>query len=117
MVHIKHVGFGTAECHLHAQRHDRLLAGLQHCASIHCKHWHSGASHNNHFSLICCCAEEEAKGDHVDQLVLLTTRTADWFEQRGFQHAGPAHASPFLPDSRRQQVQHLALLLTMIVTM
>lgn len=54
-----------------------------------------------------CNAEEEAKADNVDQLVLLTTRTADWFEQRGFQHAGPAHASPFLPDSRRQQVQHL----------
>ena len=49
-------------------------------------------------------AEQEAKSQRVDRLVLLTTRTADWFEQRGFQHAGPAHASPFLPDGRRQQV-------------
>ncbi|KAL3154263.1 hypothetical protein ABBQ32_013759 [Trebouxia sp. C0010 RCD-2024] len=48
--------------------------------------------------------EQEAKSQRVDRLVLLTTRTADWFEQRGFQHAGPAHASPFLPDGRRQQV-------------
>ncbi|KAL0055755.1 hypothetical protein WJX82_004086 [Trebouxia sp. C0006] len=48
--------------------------------------------------------EQEAKSQRVDRLVLLTTRTADWFEQRGFQHAGPAHASPFLPETRRQQV-------------
>lgn len=52
----------------------------------------------------CLSAEQEAKSQRVDRLVLLTTRTADWFEQRGFQHAGPAHASPFLPDGRRQQV-------------
>ena len=51
-----------------------------------------------------CGAEQEAKSQKVDRLVLLTTRTADWFEQRGFQHAGPAHASPFLPETRRQQV-------------
>jgi hypothetical protein len=51
-------------------------------------------------------AEQEAKSQRVDRLVLLTTRTADWFEQRGFQHAGPAHASPFLPETRRQQVSN-----------
>ena len=51
-------------------------------------------------------AEQEAKSQKVDRLVLLTTRTADWFEQRGFQHAGPAHASPFLPEDRRQQVRN-----------
>ena len=53
-----------------------------------------------------CGAEQEAKSQRVDRLVLLTTRTADWFEQRGFQHAGPAHASPFLPETRRQQVSN-----------
>jgi amino-acid N-acetyltransferase len=36
--------------------------------------------------------------------VLLTTRTADWFEQRGFQPAGPAHASVLLPAPRRRRV-------------
>jgi amino-acid N-acetyltransferase len=36
--------------------------------------------------------------------VLLTTRTADWFEQRGFKPAGAAHLSLLLPDARRQRV-------------
>ena len=36
--------------------------------------------------------------------MLLTTRTADWFEQRGFKLAGAAHLSPLLPDARRQRV-------------
>jgi len=37
-------------------------------------------------------------------LVLLTTRTADWFEQRGFKPAGVAHLSVLLPNDRRARV-------------
>jgi amino-acid N-acetyltransferase len=48
--------------------------------------------------------EEEARGAGVERLVLLTTRTADWFEQRGFRHAGAAHASELLPEGRRARV-------------
>lgn len=48
--------------------------------------------------------ESEAKVKGIPQLVLLTTRTADWFEQRGFRHAGPAHESAILPDKRRAKV-------------
>lgn len=33
--------------------------------------------------------------------VLLTTRTADFFEQRDFLHAGVAHESDLIPESRR----------------
>lgn len=36
--------------------------------------------------------------------MLLTTRTADWFEQRGFLPAGAAHLSDLLPQPRRAQV-------------
>lgn len=36
--------------------------------------------------------------------MLLTTRTADWFEQRGFRPAGPAHASSLLPEMRRAKI-------------
>lgn len=37
-------------------------------------------------------------------MVLLTTRTAEWFQQRGFRHDGPAHVSGHLPDARRRCV-------------
>lgn len=40
----------------------------------------------------------------IQRLVLLTTRTADWFQQRGFEPAGVAHDSLLLPDSRRLKV-------------
>ncbi len=36
--------------------------------------------------------------------VLLTTRTADFFEQRDFLHAGVAHESDLIPESRRAAV-------------
>ena len=36
--------------------------------------------------------------------VLLTTRTADFFEQRSFIPAGTAHESDMIPDSRRSQI-------------
>jgi amino-acid N-acetyltransferase len=45
-----------------------------------------------------------ARGAGVERLVLLTTRTADWFEQRGFKPEGAAHASELLPDARRAKV-------------
>lgn len=48
--------------------------------------------------------EKEAAANGTERLVLLTTRTADWFEQRGFQHAGPAHLSGLLPEPRRAKI-------------
>lgn len=36
--------------------------------------------------------------------VLLTTRTADFFEQRNFIPAGTAHESKLLPSTRRKQI-------------
>lgn len=50
-------------------------------------------------------AEQEVRKQGVDRLVLLTTRTADWFEQRGFLPAGPAHMSTQLPEARRKLVR------------
>ena len=48
--------------------------------------------------------ESEARGKGIHRLVLLTTRTADWFEQRGFTPAGQAHASDLLPEAMRTKV-------------
>ena len=54
------------------------------------------------------CTERKASMTSIQRLVLLTTRTADWFEQRGFKAAGPAHESLLLPESRREQVNSTA---------
>jgi len=56
----------------------------------------------------CNAAERKASTTGIQRVVLLTTRTADWFEQRGFKPAGPAHESPLLPESRRKQVNGIA---------
>ena len=48
--------------------------------------------------------ESDARAKGIQRLVLLTTRTADWFEQRGFNWAGQAHVSDLLPESRRTKV-------------
>ena len=48
--------------------------------------------------------ESDARGKGIQRLVLLTTRTADWFEQRGFVGAGQAHSSDLLPEQRRGKV-------------
>jgi len=56
----------------------------------------------------CNAAERKASTTGIQRVVLLTTRTADWFEQRGFKPAGPAHESPLLPESRRKQVNVVA---------
>lgn len=48
--------------------------------------------------------ESEAREKGVEVLVLLTTRTADWFEQRGFRLDGQAHVSELLPVSRRDKI-------------
>lgn len=48
--------------------------------------------------------ENKSQLQGVQRLVLLTTRTADWFQQRGFEPAGVAHDSTLLPDSRRLKV-------------
>lgn len=48
--------------------------------------------------------ESDARRKGIQRLVLLTTRTADWFEQRGFVWAGQAHASDLLPEQRRGKV-------------
>ncbi|KAK9916644.1 hypothetical protein WJX75_005288 [Coccomyxa subellipsoidea] len=48
--------------------------------------------------------EQRARDKGIRRLVLLTTRTADFFEQRDFLHAGVAHESNLLPESRRAVV-------------
>jgi N-acetylglutamate synthase-like GNAT family acetyltransferase len=53
---------------------------------------------------VCMAAEREAVAAGTQRLLLLTTRTADWFEQRGFEPAGAAHLSDLLPVSRRIKV-------------
>lgn len=45
--------------------------------------------------------EQSARTRGMQRLVLLTTRTADWFIQRDFKPAGCAHESSLLPESRR----------------
>lgn len=45
--------------------------------------------------------EQSARMRGIQRLVLLTTRTADWFMQRDFKSAGIAHDSSMLPESRR----------------
>lgn len=52
-------------------------------------------------------AESDAAQCGIQRLVLLTTRTADWFEQRGFKPAGAAHLSQLLPPERRQRIDPL----------
>eukprot|EP00798_Chlamydomonas_sp_ICE-L_P014642 gene14642-20678_t len=48
--------------------------------------------------------EQEARQMGIRRLVLLTTRTADWFEQRDFGWSGPAYASILLPERRRVRI-------------
>ena len=48
--------------------------------------------------------EADAVGRGIQRLLLLTTRTAGWFEQRGFGAEGPAHAAAALPEERRARV-------------
>jgi amino-acid N-acetyltransferase len=48
--------------------------------------------------------EQAARERGVRRLLLLTTRTADWFEQRDFAAAGPAAAAGLLPRARRAAV-------------
>jgi len=48
--------------------------------------------------------EQEARASGIQRLVLLTTRTADWFEQRDFKWSGPAYASVLLPQARRSRI-------------
>jgi len=48
--------------------------------------------------------EQDARCRGFDGIVLLTTRTADWFQAREFVASGPAHASRTLPESRRAKI-------------
>lgn len=48
--------------------------------------------------------EQEARQMGIRRLVLLTTRTADWFEQRDFVWKGPASTSELLPERRRMRI-------------
>jgi len=48
--------------------------------------------------------EERSRSSGTDVLILLTTRTADWFQQRGFTAAGAAHDSNIIPQSRRKVI-------------
>jgi N-acetylglutamate synthase-like GNAT family acetyltransferase len=49
--------------------------------------------------------EQKAREQNYDYLVLLTTRTADWFCCRGFKEAGVAYKAEILPESRRAKVR------------
>ncbi|GIL81500.1 hypothetical protein Vretimale_1003 [Volvox reticuliferus] len=48
--------------------------------------------------------EQDARSRGIQRLVLLTTRTADWFEQRDFRWQGAAYASELLPLPRRARI-------------
>ena len=48
--------------------------------------------------------EQEARSQGVRRLVLLTTRTADWFEQRDFVYSGQAFSSLLIPEARRAKI-------------
>lgn len=48
--------------------------------------------------------EQAARDRGFDRVLLLTTRTADWFVQRSFAAAGAAASSALLPASRRTGV-------------
>ena len=48
--------------------------------------------------------EQSARMRGMQRLVLLTTRTADWFMQREFESGGYAHKSQIIPESRRQAI-------------
>ncbi|GAX75946.1 hypothetical protein CEUSTIGMA_g3389.t1 [Chlamydomonas eustigma] len=48
--------------------------------------------------------EQEARRMGIRRLVLLTTRTADWFEQREFLFQGKAFTSKLLPEARRLKI-------------
>jgi hypothetical protein len=50
------------------------------------------------------CTLQDARLKGMDRLVLLTTRTADWFMQRDFRLAGPAWCSELLPSARRERI-------------
>eukprot|EP00798_Chlamydomonas_sp_ICE-L_P013637 gene13637-19519_t len=51
--------------------------------------------------------EQEARRMGIRRLVLLTTRTADWFEQREFILMGPAADSEFIPSTRRLRIKRV----------
>lgn len=53
---------------------------------------------------VACVLPQDARNRGITRLVLLTTRTADWFMQRDFKLAGPAWSSELLPPTRRKQV-------------
>lgn len=48
--------------------------------------------------------EQDARCQGFDLIVLLTTRTADWFQAREFVPVGAAHLSDMLPESRQKKV-------------
>eukprot|EP00963_Diacronema_lutheri_P003721 scaffold287_cov337-Pavlova_lutheri.AAC.84 len=51
--------------------------------------------------------EQSARAMGIRKLFLLTTRTADWFEMRGFKAAGYAHFSEEIPQERTKNVDPL----------
>ncbi len=54
--------------------------------------------------LCALCHSQDARNRGMNRLVLLTTRTADWFIQRDFVLQGPAWASDLLPAQRRERI-------------
>lgn len=49
-------------------------------------------------------AMQDARNKGIQRLMLLTTRTADWFEQRAFTPVGQAAGSELLPHRRRAHI-------------
>ena len=47
---------------------------------------------------------QEARNLRIQRLMLLTTRTADWFEQRSFMPVGQAADNPLLPVKRAASI-------------
>ena len=56
-------------------------------AELACMAVHSGYRHGNRGDRLLNTLETEAKNQGIKQLFVLTTRTAAWFEERGFKLA------------------------------
>ena len=93
-----HSSAGRARGVASAVQRREALGGVADEVSL--AHAHPSTPHHT----FAACAESDARRRGIRRLVLLTTRTADWFQQRGFAPAGVAHASELLPDERRARV-------------
>ena len=60
--------------------------------------------YNNNLAPLTLLMGECSCMQGIERLMLLTTRTADWFQQRAFTLEGTAHSSKLLPPDRRARV-------------